>query len=233
MTQTETKDIASFETLQRPELKKTHRWIFELGAAVLVLFYLYSAGFGSASEQYHLGFYLLLTFALIGIIYRCRKSSPTARPSFLDFLLIIGSIFTIGYWIVEYPNLANRAGNYNQLDIIVGAVAIIISFEVSRRTVGLALPIIAIVGILYALFGRSMPDAIAHKGFSLRRIIEYSFFSQAGVFGIMANVMATYVILFIFFGAFLEKSGGRAILYQPTDVYSRTFNRGVPRKSRS
>ncbi len=224
MTQTETKDTANFETLQRPELEKVCKWIFELGAVALVLYYIYSAGFGSASEQYHLGFYLLLTFALIGILYRFRKGSPVSRPSILDFLLVAGSIFTIGYWILEYPNLANRAGNYNQLDIFVGAVAIIISFEASRRTVGWALPIIAIIGILYALFGRVMPDAIAHKGFPLRRIIEYCFFSQAGVFGIMANVMATYVILFIFFGAFLEKSGvGQFFINLPMALAGRSI----------
>ena len=224
MTQTETKDTANFETLQRPELEKVYKWIFELGAAGLVLYYIYSAGFGSASEQYHLGFYLLLTFALIGILYRFRKGSPVSRPSVLDFLLIAGSIFTVGYWIVEYPNLANRAGNYNQLDIFVGAVAILISFEVSRRTVGWALPIIAVIGVLYALFGRAMPDAIAHKGFPLRRVIEYCFFSQAGVFGIMANVMATYVILFIFFGAFLEKSGvGQFFINLPMALAGRSI----------
>ncbi|MYC78343.1 TRAP transporter fused permease subunit [Candidatus Poribacteria bacterium] len=224
MTQTETQDAVGFETLQRIELEKAYTWIFELGAVALVLYYIYSAGFGSASEQYHLGPYLLLTFALIGIVYRCRKGSPASRPSLLDFLLIVGSIFAIGYWIVEYPNLANRAGNYSQLDIFVGAVAIVISFEVSRRTVGWALPIIAIIGILYALFGRSLPDAIAHRGFPLRRIIEYCFFSQAGVFGIMANVMATYVILFIFFGAFLEKSGvGQFFINLPMSIAGRSI----------
>ena len=158
------------------------------------------------------------------MVYRCRRNSPASRPSVLDLLLIAGSIFTIGYWIVEYPNLANRAGNYNHLDIVVGAIAIAISFEASRRTVGWALPIIAIIGILYALFGRAMPEAIAHKGFPLRRIIEYCFFSQAGVFGIMANVMATYVILFIFFGAFLEKSGvGQFFINLPMALAGRSI----------
>lgn len=223
MTQTESKEVSGLEN-QRTELKKIYKWIFELGAAALVLFYIYSAGFGSASEQFHLGFYLLLTFALIGIFYRCRKNSPVSRPSLIDLGMIALSIFTIGYWIVEYPNLVNRAGNYSQLDIFVGAVAIVISFEVSRRTVGWALPIIAIIGILYALFGRSLPDAIAHRGFPLRRIIEYCFFSQAGVFGIMANVMATYVILFIFFGAFLEKSGvGQFFINLPMSIAGRSI----------
>ena len=223
MTQTESKKISGLDT-QRTELEKIYKWIFELGAAALVLFYIYSAGFGSASEQFHLGFYLLLTFALIGIFYRCRKNSPVSRPSLIDLGMIALSIFTIGYWIVEYPNLVNRAGNYSQLDIFVGAVAIVISFEVSRRTVGWALPIIAIIGILYALFGRSLPDTIAHRGFPLRRIIEYCFFSQAGVFGIMANVMATYVILFIFFGAFLEKSGvGQFFINLPMSIAGRSI----------
>lgn len=223
MKQPETKEITGIDT-QRTELKKIYKWIFELGAAALVIFYIYSAGFGSANEQYHLGFYLLLTFSLIGMFYRCRKNSPFSRPSVLDLLLIAFSIFTIGYWIVEYPDLVNRAGNYNRLDIFVGAVAIVISFEVSRRTVGLALPIIAVIGILYALFGRSMPDIIAHKGFPIRRIIEYCFFSQAGVFGIMANVMATYVILFIFFGAFLEKSGvGQFFINLPMSLAGRSI----------
>ena len=223
MTQTATEEISGLDT-QRTELKKIYKWIFELGAAALVLFYIYSAGFGSANEQFHLGFYMLLTFALIGIFYRCRKNSPASRPSLIDLGMIALSIFTIGYWIVEYPNLVNRAGNYSHLDIFVGGVAIVISFEVSRRTVGWALPIIAMIGILYALFGRSLPDAIAHRGFPIRRIIEYCFFSQAGVFGIMANVMATYVILFIFFGAFLEKSGvGQFFINLPMSIAGRSI----------
>ncbi len=222
MSQSETKGVTGFET-QRTELKNVYKWIFEFGAVCLVLFYLYSAGFGSASEQYHLGFYLLLTYALIGLFYRCRRTSPVDRPSVLDMGLIVCSIFTIGYWMVEYPDLATRAGNYNRLDILVGAIAIVISFEVSRRTVGWALPIIAMIGILYALVGRSMPDAIAHKGFPLRRIVEHCFFNQAGVFGIMANVMATYVILFIFFGAFLEKSGvGQFFINLPMSIAGRS-----------
>ncbi len=223
MRQSETGEVTGLKT-QRTDLKPVYRWIFEVGAACLVLFYLYSAGFGSASEQYHIGVYLLLTHVLIGVLYVCRQVSPSARPSLLDLTLIICSIFTIGYWIVEYPELATRAGNYSRLDIFVGTVAIVISFEVSRRTVGWALPIIAVIGILYALFGRYVPDAFAHKGFTVRRIVEHCFFNQAGVFGIMANVMATYVILFIFFGAFLEKSGvGQFFINLPMSIAGRSI----------
>ena len=210
-------------------LQREWKWLFESIAVVFVLFYVFGAGFGTSGEQYHVGLYLLLTFILIGIFYRSNQDSPVSRPSAMDLVLLGLTVVAIGYWILEYKTLANRAGAYSKLDVIVGAIALILSLEYSRRTVGWALTIIATVAILYALFGRSMPSAIAHKGFTLQRIVEYGYFSQAGIFGIMANVMATYVILFIFFGAFLEKSGvGQFFIDLPMAVAGRTI--GGPAK---
>ena len=210
-------------------LEGVWKWIFELIAVGFVSFYVFGAGFGTSGEQYHVGLYLLLTFVLVGICYRFKHSSPTSRPSVVDIALLGLTIFAIGYWIIEYKTLANRAGAYGKLDVFVGAIALVVSLEYSRRTVGWALTIIATVGILYALFGRLMPSIIAHRGFTLRRIVEYSFFSQAGIFGIMANVVATYVILFIFFGAFLEKSGvGQFFIDLPMAVAGRSV--GGPAK---
>ena len=223
MEQPETKDVTGF-TKQRTELKGIFKSIFEIGAVFFVGFYIYSAGFSAAAEQYHLGFYLLFTFALIGILYKFRESSPASRPSIIDILFVCLSVCAIGYWIIDYPNIANRAGAYTHLDIAMGAIGLIVSIEMSRRTVGWGLPIIATVGILYALFGRSMPEVIENPGFTFREITEHCFFSQDGIFGIMANVMATYVILFIFFGAFLEKSGvGQFFIDLPMSVTGRSI----------
>ena len=223
MEQTETQEVTGW-TKQRPDLRGMYKWIFEICAVLFVGFYIYSAGFGTSSEQYHLGLYLLFTFVLIGIFYKFRHSSPSSRPSILDILLAVLAVCSIGYWIIDYPNIADRAGAYTQLDILMGAIGLIVSFEMSRRTVGLGLSIIAAVGILYALFGRAMPEVIQNPGFSLRRIIEHCFFNQDGIFGIMANVMATYVILFIFFGAFLEKSGvGQFFIDLPMSLTGRSI----------
>ncbi|MXV77186.1 TRAP transporter fused permease subunit [Candidatus Poribacteria bacterium] len=227
MDQSDKNDVSDKNSInfskQRSELKGVSRWIFAVSAVFFVAVYIYSAGFGSAAEQYHLGLYLLFTFSLIGILYKFRQDSPAFRPSIFDIILVALSIVSIGYWIIEYPDLANRAGAYTGVDIVMGGIGLIISFEVSRRTVGWGLPIIAVVGVLYGLFGRYMPDAISHQGFSFRRIIEHCYYSQAGVFGIMANVMATYVILFIFFGAFLEKSGvGQFFIDLPMSLTGRS-----------
>lgn len=224
------------DTTSRLNIDSRHRalqggwkWLFELIAVIFVLYYVLGAGFGTPGEEYHVGIYLLLTFMLIGIFYRFNRNSPSSRPSVVDIVLLGLTIVAIGYWIIEYKTLANRAGAYSRLDVVVGAVALVLSLEYSRRTVGWALTIIAGVAILYALLGRLMPTAIEHKGFTLQRIIEYGFFSQAGIFGIMANVMATYVILFIFFGAFLEKSGvGQFFIDLPMAIAGRSM--GGPAK---
>lgn len=223
MEQTETQEVTSW-TKQRPDFQGISKWFFEICAVLFVGFYIYSAGFGTSSEQYHLGLYLLFTFVLIGILYKFRHGSPSSRPSIIDILLVVLSVCSIGYWIVDYANIADRAGAFTQLDIVMGALGLIVSFEMSRRTVGWGLSIIAAVGILYALFGRAMPEVIQNPGFSLRRIIEHCFFNQDGIFGIMANVMATYVILFIFFGAFLEKSGvGQFFIDLPMSLTGRSI----------
>ncbi|MCG9126691.1 TRAP transporter fused permease subunit [Candidatus Poribacteria bacterium] len=223
MEQTESKELMGFEA-HRNELQGVSKWIYEVIAVFFVGFYIYSAGFGSASEQYHLGFYLLLTFFLIGILYKVSSKSPSSRPSIIDIILMILSICSIGYWIIDYTNIAYRAGEYTSIDLVMGAIGLIISIEVSRRTVGWGLPIIAAVGILYALFGRYMPEVISHQGFTPRRIIEHCFFGQDGIFGIMAKVMATYVVLFIFFGAFLEKSGvGQFFIDLPMSLTGRSI----------
>lgn len=224
------------DTTARSNIDSRHRtlqggwkWLFELISVIFVLYFVLGAGFGTPGEEYHVGFYLLLTFILIGIFYRFNQNSPSSRPSVVDIVLLGLTIAAIGYWIIEYKTLANRAGAYSKLDVVVGAVALVLSLEYSRRTVGWALTIIAGVAILYALLGRSMPSAIEHKGFTLQRIIEYGFFSQAGIFGIMAYVMATYVILFIFFGAFLEKSGvGQFFIDLPMAIAGRSM--GGPAK---
>ncbi len=228
MEQIDTKASFSIDSRYRT-LKGVWKWVFELTAVGFVSLYIIGAGFGTSGEQYHVGLYLLLTFVLIGLLYRSGRNVSMSHPSLVDLVLLCLTIFAIGYWIVEYNTLANRAGAYSKLDVLVGVIALVVSLEYSRRTVGWALTIIAAVGILYALFGRLMPGAIAHRGFTWQRIVEYSFFSQSGIFGIMANVMATYVVLFIFFGAILEKSGvGQFFIDLPMAIAGRSV--GGPAK---
>ena len=91
--------------------------------------------------------------------------------------------------------------------MIFGFIGIIVTLEATRRAVGPELPIVTIVFLLYAYFGRSMPGMLAHRGFDIRRIVGHMYFTTEGIMGTPLGVSATFVFMFILFGSFLDKTG--------------------------
>ncbi len=138
--------------------------------------------------------------------------APRGGPGLFDLALIGLTIWVVSYYISNFRALQFRSGAYNETDVLIGAIGLIISIEISRRVLGWSMTLIGITFILYLRFGYVLYDipvlnAFAHRGRSIERAITTLYFDQEGVFGVMANVLVTYVILFIFFGAFLRKSG--------------------------
>jgi len=182
-------------------------YVVVLLGAIMGIFYVYSAIFGVSSPQYHRGLYLALTYPMAFLLYPFWKRSPQKRPSVFDVLLALLSILAVGYWIWEYFGLAYRAGDYTNVDFYVGVVGVLLSLEICRRVVGFPIALLALCALLYAYFGPYMPEVLAHKGNSIRRLAEYMFLTNDGVFGVMTNVMATYVLIFIYLGTFMARSG--------------------------
>jgi TRAP transporter 4TM/12TM fusion protein len=102
-----------------------------------------------------------------------------------------------------------RAGAETELDKWIAMVGVLIGIEVARRVVGIIFVIMGTIMILYGIFGDYLPELIAHAGDTFPDLCTSIFYKSDGVFGIMANVLATYIILFVIFGAFLEKSGAQ------------------------
>jgi TRAP transporter 4TM/12TM fusion protein len=118
----------------------------------------------------------------------------------------------VGYYIVEYEAINYRMGSETRLDTLVSTVGILVSLEVARRVLGWSMTIVGLAFLAYAFWGNLLHHvpilkAFAHAGFALDRSLNHIYFKQEGVFGIMATVLVTYVILFIFFGSFLKASG--------------------------
>src|SRR5699024_4636827 len=112
------------------------------------------------------------------------------------------------YLIVEMDEMIYRIGVApTALDLVVSIIIIIAVLEITRRTTGLILPIIAILFMLYAYFGSNFPGILEHRGYSWQRILSY-LNSLDGIFSVPIGASATFVFLFILFGAFLNKSGG-------------------------
>jgi TRAP transporter 4TM/12TM fusion protein len=189
----------------------------------MVLFYLYNSGYRSVAVQYHRGVYVLLTYVLVFLLYPARGKSRADRPTVVDVLLAVVSVFAVGYWIVNFEALNYRMGMETKVDYYFSAVGVVLSLEVCRRVLGWSLTIVGIVFLAFCLFGQSMPDVIAHRGFSFERVTTHIYLKDTGIFGIMANVLVTYVILFIFFGSFLKKSGaGKFFLDLPMALAGRS-----------
>ena len=189
-----------FESLNRAE-----RWLFDILSLVLVLFYSYSAVLVPAATQYHRGVYVVITYVLVFLIYRSR--SVPGRIA--DYLLMALSVLCIGYWMWNFEAINYRVGAETALDQWIAMVGVLLGIELARRVVGNVFVALGAVMLLYGIYGDYMPDLISHAGDTFPALCTSIFYKSDGVFGIMANVLATYVILFVIFGAFLEASGAQ------------------------
>ena len=185
------------------KMNRIEQFVFDALAVFLVLFYSYSAVLEPAATQYHRGIYVIITYVLAFLLYR----SQSTLGRVIDYLLIILSIITIGYWIANFEVINYRAGAETTLDKSMAVVGVLIGIELARRVVG---PIFVIIGglmLLYGVFGEYVPEIVSHAGDTFPDLCTSIFYKSDGVFGIMANVLATYVVLFVIFGGFLEKCG--------------------------
>ncbi|MEA2114060.1 MAG: TRAP transporter fused permease subunit [Thermodesulfobacteriota bacterium] len=179
--------------------------IFDILAVFLVVFYSYSAIVQPAATQYHRGIYIIITYILVFLTYK----SKTKWMRVVDYLLILLSIITIGYWMYNFEAINYRVGAETPLDTGIAIVGVLIGIELARRAVGFVFVIIGVLMLLYGVYGPYMPDLISHAGETFPGVCTSIFYKSDGVFGIMANVLATYVILFVLFGAFLKECGAQ------------------------
>lgn len=190
------------------DLQGIWKVVFRYTAIFFSLFYLYSAGIGLVPTEMHRGLYLLFNLALGFMIYpMVRKKSGGTKVPIYDLVLIGLTILSFGYWILEYKNYVIRVMMPNDADFWFGIIAIILLFEITRRVLGNVLVLIGLIFFFQLYFGPYLPGILAHAGFSIERIVEFNYSSMEGIFGIITQTFATYVLPFIILGAFFEKSG--------------------------
>lgn len=152
----------------------------------------------------HLAFATLLAFCIYPIL---KKPHLRKSITWYDLLFALVGIVVVMYQWYAYTDLAMRSGDWISLDIIMGIGVLFIVLEGSRRVLGLPLPIIAIVFLLYDYFGQYMPDLIAHKGASINKMMGQMVLTTEGIFGVPLGVSASFVFLFVLFGSLLDRAG--------------------------
>ena len=159
----------------------------------------------------HLGFALLIVFLNYPFFKKARFGlkflSTTDRIPIFDYIIAIVAAFSALYIAIDYVGLTTRYGAPITRDIVVGLGLTLLLLEASRRVIGPALPVIALLFCFYSFFGPYMPDVISFKGVSMNRFVGQMTMSTEGIYGIPLDVSATIVFLFVLFGAMLDKAG--------------------------
>jgi TRAP transporter 4TM/12TM fusion protein len=187
------------------DLKRFEQILFDVCAVGLLLFYSYAAVISPAATQYHRGIYVIVTYVLVFLLYRSKSSIGRV----IDYILIVLSIVTISYWIANFEAINYRTGAETPLDTAIAIVGVLLGIELARRVVGNIFVVIGVLMLAYGVYGDSMPDLVSHAGDTFPALCTSIFYKSDGIFGIMANVLATYILLFVLFGAFLEKCGAQ------------------------
>ncbi|WP_018247896.1 TRAP transporter permease [Orenia marismortui] len=182
--------------------------IITLIAVGMSVFHLYTAGFGILlalkQRAVHLGFVLVLIF----LLYPFKKKVKDNKfLTALDYIFAVLGLVVTAYLVINYRDLVARAGIYTAVDKTMAIIAILLVLEGARRVVGWELPAISIIFLLYAYFGQQMPNLLAHRGFSIDRIVSHMYFTTEGIFGTPLGVSAKYVFLFILLGSFAKRTG--------------------------
>ncbi|KAB8125557.1 TRAP transporter permease [Gracilibacillus oryzae] len=202
------------ELLEKYDTDSTTRNLTGVLAKIVVgililfsLFQIYTGVFGQYTayiqRTVHLGFALALIFFLFPL-FKNKKSS--AVPWY-DYILVVLAIAVCAYWPLFYQTLVQKVGGIDNLQMVIGGIAILLVLEASRRAVGLPITIIALTFLLYAVLGPYMPGILAHRGLSFNQLIDSMFFTTEGILGTPLQVSSTYIFLFLLFGAFLVQTG--------------------------
>lgn len=180
-----------------------------LGAFLFALFHIYSNVFASISELWlsaiHFGGFVAIC------AFMANEREGVSRHSWQYWsnvaLAVLGMAVTV-YLILFETALYDREAEYIVSDYLFSLIAIGLAIEFTRRTTGWFMPVLILISLAYILFlGRYIGGVFSFPGLSLETVLYRSYFSSEGMFGLTANISATFVFMFIIFGSFLLHSG--------------------------
>jgi TRAP transporter 4TM/12TM fusion protein len=200
---------ARFRSVTRPVAILASVILFLLSA-----YHFYTAGFGIPRATTHRGLHMGVSLFVVFLTFSSLTRNRNKTDGFavlgipvLDWVLAIAGAISAFYvpWI--YDQLAFRVGNPLPIDIIMGTILLGTLLEAVRRSMGWPLPVIALLFIAYAYFGKSMPGILVHPGADWANIINHLYLTSQGIYGTALGVIATYVFHFVLFGVMAQKIG--------------------------
>jgi TRAP transporter 4TM/12TM fusion protein len=185
-------------------------WAVLAIATALVCFQIYTAVNLSLTTYLQRALHLMFVLVLVFMVKPAGKGAWARGRAMavVDLQLILAAVMVSLYPVFGYEEIVARAGLPTDLDLTMGAIAIALLIEACRRAIGTFMAVLVCCFLVYAWIGPLLPGLLSHRGYTAQRIIYHNYLFQEGIYGLALGVAATFVFMFIFFGAVLEKTGG-------------------------
>ena len=175
------------------------KWTIGVVAVAMSLYHMYAIAIAPPEALIFRSTHLLFAGALVFLIYPLRAGRTT--PDWSDWLLVLVTIAVCGYFFVNYDYIVNRIPYIDDpttIDKVLAVACTVMVLEATRRVIGWALPITAMVFLAYALL---LTDV------SVAGLLDQLYLTADGIFGSTLGVSAGYVLIFVLFGSFMERTG--------------------------
>jgi TRAP transporter 4TM/12TM fusion protein len=176
------------------------RYLVTVIAVAMTLYHMWAIAFGAPEAFWYRGTHLMFALVLLFLIYRV-SGKPSGAPQLSDYVLILLAVAPILYIFINYEYIVTRIFYVDDLyasDMIMGAILGVIVLEATRRVIGWTLPLTAMVFLVYGLLYAKLEPM---------RFMDQLYMTTEGIFGIPLAVSASYVLIFVLFGSFMERTG--------------------------
>lgn len=201
-------------------------------AVAIILYHLYAAQFGAPEVMLFRSTHVAMYGGLCFLVYRAFSGYGNRIPWY-DFLLVVLVWLPAIYIFVEYEYITRRfpyIQDLRTIDWIMGSLAIVLTIEACRRSIGNALVILFLIFLAHAFLGPYSPGPFRHAGVSAERLLDHLYMTSSGLYGSVTGISATYVLMFVLLGAVLEQArGGDLFMNISTGAMGRL--RGGPGKA--
>lgn len=192
------------------ELSGPAGWFLRWLAVGTATYHLYVGLWGIKQPLLHYSLHLSLLLAIGFLLYSFSQRVPADRVPWLDWGLCLASLGVGIYYAANLSRIEVRLAHVDPVtrgDLIFGILCVFLILEATRRLIGLPLLLVTLVCLAYLWFGDSFRGLLWHPSYSMEQLVDQLFLTSEGIFGTPVAASATYVFIFVLFGAFLEQSG--------------------------
>lgn len=200
--------------------------------AIIVLFSLwciYVTLFATFLEEIRLTSFLGLIVLMGFLVYPAKKGDN--RENYMPWYDIVMMVLGTGsflYYTFHANAIIMQGTRFKSYQIVIGVIGILALVEVTRRCVGIPILCVALFFVIYALgFGLTNPDFFGRVRYFVRNL----FYTKEGIFATPINVCSKYIVVFIIFGAFLERTGISNFFIQLANCVAGRFSGGPAKVS--